>query len=200
MAPWLDVLFTSACQQHTSGKICQCDDHAHSTWSFSPTRIPRNSCLRHAKSVMQEKDFSVRGPQMIFTATNQRNWFCETGEHWNACLQATFMPNPPLLRLNEYIYIKSVWTEITLLPCNMESFSELRLSGPVTDIKCTHEKKDHTNIIEMKGALCASVAYYISRRRQIFTVNLVNLSYAYRAKRPFIWAPCPWAKTYTGQS
>lgn len=61
MAPWLDVLFTSACQQHTNGKICQCDDHAHSTWSFSPTRIPRNSCLRHAKSVTQEKDFSVRG-------------------------------------------------------------------------------------------------------------------------------------------
>lgn len=94
MALWLDVLFTSACQQHASSKTCQCDDHAHSTWSFSPTHIPRNSCLRYAKSVMQEKDFSVPGPQMIFTATNQRNWFCETGGHWNACLQAMFMPNP----------------------------------------------------------------------------------------------------------
>lgn len=61
MAPWLDVLFTSACQQHTIGEMYQCDDHAHSTWSFSPTHIPRNSCLRYAKSVMQEKDFSVWG-------------------------------------------------------------------------------------------------------------------------------------------
>lgn len=132
---------------------------------------------------LRKKRLQCSGPQMIFAATNQRNWFCETGERWNACLQAAFTPNPPLLRLNEYIYIKSAQTQITLLPCNIESFFELALSGPVTDIKRTHVEKDHTNIIEMKGALCASIAYYISRRRQIFTVNLVNLSCGYRAKK-----------------
>lgn len=68
------------------------------------------------------KRLQCSGPQMIFTATNQRNWFCETGGHWNACLQATLMPNPPLLRLNEYIYIKSAQTEVILLPCKMQSF------------------------------------------------------------------------------
>lgn len=121
MAPWLDVLFTSACQQHTSGRICQCDDHAHSTWSFPPTHIPRNSCLRYAKSDMQEKDFSVRGHKW-FAVTNQRNWFCETGGHWNACLQAAFMPDPQLLSLNEYIYTQFAPTKVTLSLCYVQSF------------------------------------------------------------------------------
>lgn len=50
-------------------------------------------------------------------------------------------------------------------------------------------EKDNTNTTEMKGALCASSAYYIRRRRQIFTVNLLNLSYGYRSKRPFNRTP-----------
>lgn len=60
MALWLDLLFTSARQQHTRSTICQCDDHAHSTWYFSLVHIPHNSCLCYVKSVMRGKDFSVQ--------------------------------------------------------------------------------------------------------------------------------------------
>lgn len=59
----------------------------------------------------------------------------------------------------------------------------------MTDIKCTHVEKYHTNIIEMKGALCARIVYYIRRRQQIFTVDLLNLSYGYRSKGTFNWTP-----------
>lgn len=41
----------------------------------------------------------------------------------------------------------------------------------------------------MKGVHCASIAYYIRKSWQIFTVHLLNVSYLYRSKRRFIWTP-----------
>lgn len=114
MALWLDVLFTSACQQHTSSKICQCDDHAHSTWSFSPTHIFCNSCLRDAKSLMQEKDFSVRGHKWSSLRPISVIDFARPEEHRNACLPSASTPNPPLLCSNWYIYPENLHKQKSL--------------------------------------------------------------------------------------
>lgn len=64
MAPWLDLLFTSACQQHNGRKTCQCDDHAHSTWSLA---LP-HAFLATAVKAMQNRLLEEK--TSVFNGTN----------------------------------------------------------------------------------------------------------------------------------
>lgn len=64
MAPWLDLLFTSACQQHNGRKTCQCDDHAHSTWSLA---LPHTFLVTAVKA-MQNRLLEEK--TSVFNGTN----------------------------------------------------------------------------------------------------------------------------------
>lgn len=108
VAPWVDLLFTSACQQHTRSKnmsmwwsctfhlIVFC--HTHSLQKLWKLQV----------SVVGGKDFSVQCRKLIFTATNQPNWFSKTWDIWNAkqpCLGAKSTSSP----VSIYIKVHFLW-------------------------------------------------------------------------------------------
>lgn len=99
MAPWLDLLFTSAMSTTYQ------EQNMSMWWSrtfhliiFSHTDSSQQLLtLRRIGYVRKRLQCSM--PQMIFTATNQPNWFHKTCKHWNACQQSMLMQSPPTLHI-----------------------------------------------------------------------------------------------------